>query len=299
MWGRMNLPDNSEGASLNVFAQATEPETKDGIWIDTSNIDDFEYDGVEITNTDYYLHTQLADIPYDFYGGSAVSIGTNIFLFGGKTSGNYRKAYKYDIETDIYTQLADIPYDFYYGSAVSIGTNIFLFGSQASGDTRKAYKYDIETDIYTQLEDIPYDFYGGSAVSIGTNVFLFGSFTPGDYRTAYKYDIEIDIYTQLADIPYYFSFGSAVAIETNVFLFGSYTSGNYRTAYKITNRAGFRNNIIYIYWRRNSSTVFTVKLSEKLTIQLDFHRVYIFKNNIIQRYPAYYGDGTQWLPLAS
>ena len=81
------------------------------------------------TLTDTY--TQLTNIPYAFYGGSAVAIGTDIYLFGSASSGDYRKAYKYNTLTDTYTQLTNIPYDFYGGVAVSINSieEIYLLGS--------------------------------------------------------------------------------------------------------------------------------------------------------------------------
>jgi hypothetical protein len=141
MQGRMNIPvrGGGEGSSLNVFAQDAEPATKDGIWINTSNMADFEYDDIEITNTDYYdtsnVFTSLTKIPYSFYYGSAVAIGTDIYLLGG--SGSNTKAYKYDTITGTYTQLTNIPYNFYKASAVAVGTDIYLLGSNSSSNITK------------------------------------------------------------------------------------------------------------------------------------------------------------------
>ena len=70
-------------------------------------------------------------IPYDFYNGSAVAVGTDIYLFG---MANYKtKCYKYDTLTDTYTPMTDIPYDFCNGSAVNINDNkIYLLGGSDS-----------------------------------------------------------------------------------------------------------------------------------------------------------------------
>ncbi len=198
------------GSSLNVFAQLAEPKVKDGIWIKTEEV---------ITDIPNYL----ANIPYPFYGGSAVAIGNDIYLFGGgKLTDQLRYAYKYNTITKTYTKLADIPYYFYDGSAVAVGTNIYLFGTDRSNSTEKklAYKYDTLTDTYTQLTSIPYEFTGGSVVAIGNNIYLFGSHQ-SLYNQAYKYDIAEDTYTKLKDIPYYFYDGNAVAIGTDIYLFGS------------------------------------------------------------------------------
>ena len=207
-----NLPS---GDSLNVYAQSTEPTEKDGIWIKTTT-SKYNYTGVEIVDeiTTEGTYTRLTYIPYQFYNGSAVAIGTDVYLFGG-TSGK-TTAYKYDTLTDTYTKLTDIPYNFYNGDAVAIGTDIYLFGSSTSGYRKYAYKYNTLTNSYTQLTYIPYNFQYGSAVAIGTDVYLFGG-TSGN-TTAYEYDTLTDTYTKLTDIPYSFSVGSAVSIGTNVYL---------------------------------------------------------------------------------
>ena len=113
-----------------------------------------------------------ADIPYifAFVFGSAVTIGTDIYLFGGMYDDTY--AYKYNTDTGIYTRLNDIPFEFYYGSSVVIGTDIYLFGGNNS--KTYAYKYNTITGIYTRLTDIPYEFWQGSSVVIGTDIYLLG-----------------------------------------------------------------------------------------------------------------------------
>ncbi len=122
------------------------------------------------TLTDAY--TQITDIPYIFYNGSAVNIGTNIYLLGSEINSNNN--YKYDTLTDTYTQLTNIPFGFFGGSATSIGTDIYLFGSGNSSYYTRAYKYDTLTDTYTQLTNIPYNFYNGSAVTVNFKIYLFG-----------------------------------------------------------------------------------------------------------------------------
>ena len=219
----------SGSAKPNVFMQETEPTTKNGIWlkgsyqVDNIVADENIFAGEEWNTTKM---ASLKVIPYNFYGGSAVSIGTNVYLFGG--SGNSTAAYKYDTLTDTYTQLTNIPYQF-YGSVASIRTDIYLFGSDSSSYHKYAYKYDTLTDTYTKLTNIPYEFYDGSVVSIGTNIYLFGDFTKRNI--AYKYDTLTDTYTQLTNIPYEFYGGSVASIGTNVYLFSG-TSDNSTVAYK-------------------------------------------------------------------
>ena len=271
MQGRMNLPvrgggGGGEGIELNVFAQSTEPTTKEGIWINTSasgslpGMNKFEYEGIEMsTNYDtynrgsfVYEYERMKDIPYDFYYGSAVAIGTYVYLFGGYPSPYYNYAYKYDTLTGTYTQLRNIPYVFYCGSAVAVGTDVYLFGSYYSSYYKYAYKYDTLTGTYTQLRNIPYDFYCGSAVAVGTDVYLFGGGSDSTSRKyAYKYNLPV--------------------IEDP------------------------KNNYIYLYtnyvYRRPA------KISDNIILPILYAA--ICQNATLLKYPAYYGDGTQWIQLPS
>ena len=233
--------------SLNVYAQLNEPTKKDGIWIETKEVNvnkpkynanipyDFDGSAVSIgtyiyllggyknrnaiyrynTLTDKYI--KLRDIPYEFYSGSAVAIETDIYLFGSENSSYKKYAYKYNTLTNTLTQLANIPYYFSYGCVIAIGTDIYLMGS--INDTT-AYKYDTLTNTYTRLSNIPYQFYG-CAVTMGTYIYLFGSgFSSELNKNTYKYDTLTDTYTKLTNTPYNFSKGDAIVIDNDIYLFG-------------------------------------------------------------------------------
>ena len=135
-------------------------------------------------------------MPHSFYDGTAVAVGTDIYLFGGAqgfTSDASKNNYKYDTLTDTYTKLSDIPYVLCNGAAVAVGTDIYLLGGGTGPNVETVpgeqykynYKYDTLTDTYTKLSDIPHRFYKGAAVVIDTNIYLFGG---SDYETdAYIY----------------------------------------------------------------------------------------------------------------
>ena len=213
----VNVPQEGGSGDVKLFVQTTEPENKNGIWVKT----DTQYENkiaVQNALSETGEYTKLADIPYMFYYGSAVAIGTDIYLLGGSSSQNN---YKYDILTDTYTQLKNIPYTFHYGDAVAIGTDIYLLGGSSSQNNN--YKYDTLTDTYSRLKNIPYDFTHGSAVAIGTDIYLLGGV---GLDLNYKYNTLTDTYTKLADIPYMFYYGSAVAIGTDIYLLGGSSSQN-------------------------------------------------------------------------
>ena len=208
---------------MNLFVQSTEPQTKNGIWVKT----DTQYENkiaVQNALSETGEYTKLKNIPYGFANGSAVAIGTDIYLLGG--NGSNRNNYKYNTLTDTYTQLANTPYAFDYGSAVAIGTDIYLLGGNIGSQNN--YKYDTLTDTYTQLKIIPYSFTYGDAVPIGTDIYLLGG---SSQNNNYKYDTLTDKYTKLKNIPYGFVNGSAVAIGTDIYLLGGNISSIYNYKY--------------------------------------------------------------------
>ena len=109
----------------------------------------------------------------NFHNGEAVTVGTNIYLFGGYP--NYTYAYKYDTNTDTYTVLTNIPYNFNAVSAVAVGTDIYLFGGANSSAIKTyAYKYNTSTNTYIQLDDIPNSFSSGDSAFNGVDIYLLG-----------------------------------------------------------------------------------------------------------------------------
>ena len=187
-----------------------------------------EYNYKYDTITDTY--TKNADIPYNFYNRSAVSIDNDIYLLGSGNSDYNKYNYKYDTTTNTYTKNKDIPYSFFSGSAVAIGTDIYLLGNN-----KYNYKYDTTTNTYTKNTDIPYSFNYGSAVSIGNNIYLLGSYSGSYSKYNYKYDTTTDTYSKMSDIPYNFIEGSAVSIGNNIYLLGS-------TSYNTSNNFDYRQN---------------------------------------------------------
>ena len=86
---------------MNIFTQPSEPETKDGIWIKTNTKYNYEkvqiVQNIETKNTTY---TKMDDIPYGLRDGSAVTIGTDIFILGGWKYNTDMNKYNYKINVD-------------------------------------------------------------------------------------------------------------------------------------------------------------------------------------------------------
>lgn len=234
-----NLPSgsgsSSEQCAPNIFIQPNEPEKFEGIWINSDNDSILNEVAIttEITQKDSVLNwtkTMLTPLPNPFYNGRCVSIGTDIYIFGGggnnANSESRFLAYKYDTLTNTYIQLANIPYSYYDGVIGASGTNIYLFGGISN--ERKAYKYDTLTNEYTQLTDLPFNSVNGYSASVGTDVYIFTSYNAT--QTAYKYNTLNDTYQQIANTPTPTAYGKATSIDTNIYIFGS--NNNRQTAYK-------------------------------------------------------------------
>ena len=278
---------------LNIFTQTEEPSTKDGLWLKTSNTYD---DVLNISDTEYGdTYTKMTDIPYNFYDGSAVAIGNDIYILGGND--NKTANYKYDTTTDTYTKMANIPDNFYNGSAVAIGNDIYLLGSSYNYRHKINYKYNTTTNTYTKMDDIPYNFYDGSAVAIGNDIYLLGSSDGDYYKINYKYDTTTDTYTEMTDIPYNFFNGSAVAIGNDIYLLGTYRGSYSKNNYKyITTVLLCKNSILFLY--DNESFKYKTKIfntSYERLGYINFDSVIMTdENGNNANVETYIGNGTSW-----
>ena len=225
------LGQSGSSNGLNIFAQPNEPNKKDGIWIKTP--EKYKYEKVRFVD-DFGLtssqYKKLADLPSDFNTGSAVAIGTDIYLVGDR-----RYIYKYNAINNEYTKLTDIPSNCEAINVTKVGTNIYLLGGFSP---YYDYKYDTLTDTYTKLSISQLIFYGAT-VAVGTDIYLFGGrhyvngYEQHDY--SYKYDTLTDTYTKLSDMPHSFYDGTAVAVGTDIYLFGGaqdFTSDASKNNYK-------------------------------------------------------------------
>ena len=203
------------GSKLNIYTQLEEPTKKDGLWL-KSNVDIDQVETDTNVTLDPYWDTEkmskLRNIPYSYYDGAAVAIGTNVYIFGSYN--NLTNAYRYDTLTDTYTKLTNIPVSFNGGKATVIGTDCYLFTQTTT------YKYDTLTDTYTQLANVGYNCIDCSVAAVGTSIYLFGgSKYVSSYKTAYRYDTLTDTYTKLQTMPYNCFGSSAIPIDNYIYIF--------------------------------------------------------------------------------
>lgn len=138
----------------------------------------YKYDSV--TNA----FTKIIDIPYDFYLGSTVSIGTDIYLLGG-VSGKEKSFYKFDTITKEFNPLQSLPYSFSYNSAISINSTIYFFGDNNQSQT-PIYKYDTLTNTFEDLFTIDRILKYSSVSVCKNNIFIFGGELNSTYLDVIK-----------------------------------------------------------------------------------------------------------------
>lgn len=207
------------GFKSNVFMQETEPETKEGIWLQGDKlVDKIEVvDNLLSADGEWDL-TLKATIPTDIENNraGACAVGDYIYIFGGT---NTSDIYKYNIVEDSYEKLeVENPPSFFYCGITSVGTDIYIVGSHvAPSSAIDLYKFDTLTNTSTNLGRIPNDIDGGDCVAINNIIYIFAG-----TKSVNKYDINTNEYTKLADVPENMRGMKVCTDGIDIYLFGGY-----------------------------------------------------------------------------
>ena len=193
-----------DGSSMNLFVQSTEPAIKKGIWLQTNKTpENIIYDEDVFVGGEWTSGSPYDNVPFADSQSCVVTIGTDIYIFGGDYNNTDKRAYKYNTLTNTYTQLANIPYSLAYGTAAAVGTDIYLINVNAS-DVYKVCKYDTLTGVYTLLADVPIYFGQARSIADGTDIYICQGYNNSDNNAmnrTYKYDTINNTFTRLSDIP--------------------------------------------------------------------------------------------------
>ena len=208
-----------------IYQQLNQPIEYNGIWIKTEdNLKDVYFQTDDVRDYEF-----INDLPYDFDGGRATSIGSDIYLFGGEDDYD-NIAYKYNSIEGTYTKLSNIPtLGLTNRPAISSKNEIYIINNED-----KIYKYNISEDTYTELSSISLTGAEGCAVTlIEDNIYIFGSSEQDNNKRAIIYNITNNEETSLEYIPNEFNNGSAIAINENeIMLLGVDGANNTHGTYK-------------------------------------------------------------------
>ena len=238
--------ESGGGIGLNIFTQETEPETKEGIWIQTANPhqsavvgstkyeNSVGYDGVE------WEKLYDGSFPYGYPSGYRVPL----VVFDNKI---YQlNAYNtdptviniYDINTGSWTQtfsnIGGYPRggSISYSAAVVYKNEIHMLGGVYRGTDTSYSKYHYKYDgtSWSNVSTLPYIFSGGCAIVYHNEIHILGS-RDGSYSTChYKYDGKS--WSKVSTLPYGFYFGSAVVYNDEIHILGTMNSSHSKDHYK-------------------------------------------------------------------
>lgn len=211
---------SSGGSTLNVFTQEEEPETKEGLWLQTSE----QYDSVSLRDNPF--ETKLTGRPqlsFDIMNNAGVLVGNYVYLFGGDVTSNTRSyVYKYDLTNNSYARLSNMPFITAYKPAIAIGTDIYISGY--SSGTNVFYKFNTTTETYTKLANEPISLEFSCLINVGDYIYAIGG--TNMKNNMYKYSISNNTWTLMSSkLPELFSQTSGFVIGTDIYLVSTCLSG--------------------------------------------------------------------------
>ena len=229
-----------------MFTQETEPETKEGIWIQTVNPhqsavvgstkyeNSVGYDGVE------WEKLYDGSFPYGYpYGYSVplVVFDNKIYhLNVGNTDPTEINIY--DINTGLWTRISGNIGGYpktgsiSYSAAVVYKNEIHMLGGiyRGSDTSYSKYHYKYDGTSWSNVSTLPYSFYNGCAVVYNDEIHILGS-QNGSY-TKYHYKYDGTSWSKVSTLPYSFYNGCAVIYHNEIHILGGYYAPEARYHYK-------------------------------------------------------------------
>ena len=184
--------------------------------------------------------TSAATFPIPIMDEAVVTLGSNIYTFGGISEGKgVPNAYKFD--GTMWTPIA--PYPSACGvespSAVTDGTFIYIMNGSTFCPlvySTNVYRYDPSTDTYTQLSSTSVGTWNQTAVYLNGKIYKMGGENATDYQTALEiYDIVTDTWSFGTPLPEPTGFASSWTQDGLIFVAGGVVA------------SGVATNAIYAY----------------------------------------------------
>ena len=228
MAANISAIESGSGIGLNVFTQETEPETKEGVWVQTANphqsvvVGDKTY--ANATKEGDWIWDSVSTLPYDFYSGSAVVLNNEIHILGSYDTSSRTKHYKWNGSS--WVSVSTLPYNFYNGFAVVLNDEIHILGSGNSSYVTKHYKWSGSS--WVSVSTIPYGFYSGSAVVLNGEIHILGSNSATSaQKNHYKWSGST--WSFVSTLPYNFVNGFAVVLNGEIHILGSSSNSSHVT----------------------------------------------------------------------
>lgn len=186
------------GANIkpNIFIQPTEPENKNGIWINTLSPD--EYKVVFTDKPITYSAGWNSTFTLPLVPSVCAAYGEKIYLFGSMTINSVTKelAYLFNPMSMTYTELPAPPVGFNLSNLEIYNHKVLLPSSKS------LYMFDVDTQEYElYVENLPTSFGNRSSILIGDDIYYTPNPWGGSDKSFYKFNIPTKTSTRLANLP--------------------------------------------------------------------------------------------------
>lgn len=243
--------------------------------------------------------SQLPNLPTYFQSSLLLLINNEMYMIGGpkQSSGSFYSVinYKYNFSTGVWTRLADVPVDVQTMLGFHLNGVIYCFWKTS------IYKYDIVNNTWSTISSPINADYPNRGVVYNNEFYVFGK-NSSYIDQAYKYTPSTNTWIAIKTMPMsnYNDYGMVITNDNLISLLGgsSYTTKN--RSYGLTSKVYNDKSIVL---ERLATNLFQTELSTPIpTIKgtntrlvSGFNNAFLYTNGNLERYPAYYGDGTQWI----
>jgi uncharacterized delta-60 repeat protein len=171
--------------------------------------------------------SQAAPYPIPILGEAAVTVGNNLYTFGG-TSAQAYTANSYKFDGAFWTPIASLPLTLTNASAVTDGVNIFIVGGYSNGIPQSAaYRYNVATNTYTPLSPSPTATWNQAAVYLNGKIYKFTGIdnSSGPNAALDIYNVATNTWTSGAPYPVADSYVSGFTLNNFVYGVGGQLNG--------------------------------------------------------------------------
>ncbi len=170
-----------------------------------------------------------ANYPIPVSDSAAVTIGSNIYVFGGYSNGSLTTTAN-KFEGSVWTPIAPLPTVQAAGAAVTDGTYAYILNGATTGGavTPRLYRYDPATNTYATMTPPAVGTYGTTAIFLSGKIYRIAGDTAtsgtGQTNTVEAYTVSTDSWSAVANYPLGVNFASAVPLGGVFFVAGGVTS---------------------------------------------------------------------------
>lgn len=216
-----------------MFCQPTEPETKDGIWLQTDTEiqpKKIVFDTAFWTADQWMEPSPAADMPSPLHDMGCAQTRDAAYILGGlRYPGFYRHStiYKYNPVTNTWETRSPMKTSRTVPCCAIVNNVIYTFGGEQDSSTSldTAEKYIIETNTSSSIAKMISRRSSMGCASVGNKIYLFGglrqnSSSAESYKTAWAYDITSNTYSSRASSPSDVYSAGCVAVGTDIYIGG-------------------------------------------------------------------------------